>query len=99
MNEIQQALNEQPQAQFENFGASALSDAELIALLLQNGMRTPEVMGLATAMIAEAGSIAGLASLQPADFRRMKGIGTAKTRQLVALLEIGRRMMAPTADG
>jgi DNA repair protein RadC len=87
------AANEQPQARFENFGAAALSDTELVALLLQNGMKTPAVVALASALIAEAGSIAGLATWKAEDFRRIRGIGAAKARQMAALLEISRRMM------
>lgn len=91
------ACGELPQARFEHVGAAAMSDTELIALLLQNGMKTPAVVELARALIAEAGSIAGLSTWCPADFRRMKGIGEAKARQLSALLEISRRMMSPSA--
>ncbi|MBX3738910.1 MAG: DNA repair protein RadC [Candidatus Didemnitutus sp.] len=89
------ACGEQPQARFEHFGAAALSDTELVALLLQNGMKTPAVVALASALIAEAGSIAGLATWQVTDFRRIRGIGAGKARQLAALFEISRRMMMP----
>jgi DNA repair protein RadC len=87
------ACGEQPQQRFENYGAAALSDTELIAIMLHSGIRGHSVLGLASQLIAQAGSIAGLASWQPEDFRRLKGIGRAKGQQLAALLEIGRRMM------
>jgi DNA repair protein RadC len=87
------ACGELPQQRFETYGAGALSDTELIALLLHSGIRGHSVLGLASQLIAQAGSIAGLASWQPEDFQRLKGIGRAKGQQLAAVIEIARRMM------
>jgi DNA repair protein RadC len=87
------ACGELPQQRFETYGAGALSDTELIALLLHSGIRGHSVLGLASQLIAQAGSIAGLASWQPEDFRRLKGIGRAKGQQLATVIEIARRMM------
>jgi DNA repair protein RadC len=91
------ACGEQPQQRFETFGVGALSDTELIAIMLHTGIRGHSVLGLASQLIAQAGSIAGLASWQPEDFRRLKGIGRAKGQQLAALIEIGRRMIRQPA--
>lgn len=89
------ACGEQPQQRFESYGASALSDTELIALLLHNGIQGHPVLHVASQLIGQAGSIAGLANWQPSDFQRLQGIGRAKARQLSALIEIGRRIMRP----
>jgi DNA repair protein RadC len=91
------ACGEQPQQRFEAFGAAALSDTELIAIMLHTGIRGHSVLGLASQLIAQTGSIAGFASWQPEDFRRLKGIGRAKGQQLAALIEIGRRMIKQPA--
>lgn len=91
------ACGEQPQQRFERFGAGALSDTELIAIMLHTGIRGHSVLGLASQLITQAGSIAGLASWQTEDFRRLKGIGQAKGRQLAALIEIARRMIKQPA--
>ena len=91
------AVGEHPQHRFETFGAAALSDTELIAIMLHTGIRGHSVLGLASQLIAQAGSIAGLASWQPDDFRRLKGIGRAKGQQLAAMIEIGRRMIRQPA--
>lgn len=82
-----------PQARFDHFGTGALSDTELIALILQNGLQPQEVLKLSIQLIAEAGSLRGLMAWQPEDFRKLKGIGYGKARQLTALIEIARRMM------
>lgn len=93
--EITLACGEQPPARLETFGAAALSDAELLALVLQSGLATGKLMDLAQRLVAEAGSIAGLASWHTTDFLRWKGIGKAKGQLLVAMIEIGRRLAHP----
>lgn len=93
--EITLACGEQPQVRLETFGAAALSDTELLALVLQSGLATGKLMDLSRRLVAEAGSIAGLASWHPTDFQRWKGIGRAKGQLLIAMIEIGRRMMRP----
>jgi DNA repair protein RadC len=92
------AVSEQPQQRFETFGAGALSDTELIAIMLHTGIHGHSVLELASQLIARAGSIAGLASWQPEDFQQLKGIGRAKSRQLAALIEVGRRMMKQPSE-
>lgn len=88
------ACGEQPQQRMENFGVAAMSDTELIAMMLQgNGVRARDALAVARSLVAEAGSLAALAGWQPADFRRVKSIGRIKGCQLSAIAEIGRRMM------
>jgi DNA repair protein RadC len=88
------ACNERPQARMENFGVSALSDTELVAMILQGGGTTAEAaIDTARRLVAEAGSIAGLATWTAADYRRHQGIGPGKGRQLAAVAEIARRMI------
>jgi len=92
------ACGERPQERMDNFGVSALSDTELVAMVLQgNGTRAEEALMVAARLIAEAGSILGLAVWQATDYRRLKGIGRIKGLQLSAIGEIARRMIR--ADG
>lgn len=56
------ACGELPQARFDHFGASALSDTELLALMLQTGVHGHHVLTLASRLMAEAGSVANLAT-------------------------------------
>jgi len=89
------AVGERPQARLENFGVSAVSDVELLAMVLQGNGTSPEfAVKMASGLIAEAGSIAGLSTWVASDYRKMKGIGQIKGLQLVAIAEISRRMMA-----
>lgn len=87
------ALAERPQERLEKFGAGALSDAELLAMLLRSGTRGHDVLTLATRLVHEAGSLAGLIAWGEDDFRKLKGIGKVKALQLVTVMEVARRVV------
>src|SRR5580700_6004418 len=87
------ALAERPQERMERFGAAALSDTELLAMLLRSGTRGQDVLTLSSRLIQRAGSLRGLVAWREADFRRMKGIGRVKALQLVAAMEVARRAL------
>jgi DNA repair protein RadC len=84
-------IAERPQERLERFGACALSDTELLAMILRSGTQGQDVLTLATQLISEAGSLAGLLAWHEADFRKLKGIGRVKALQLVAAMEVARR--------
>lgn len=86
------AVGERPQERLERHGASALSDTELLAMLLRSGTRGQDVLTLAGRLIAEAGSLGGLLSWSEQDFRRLKGIGHVKALQLVTVMEVAARV-------
>ena len=87
-------------------GASALSDAELLALLLRTGIKGKGVLQMADELLqlqgntvaegnnAGFGGIAGLLNATADDLKRVKGIGPAKRCELIAVLELARRAMA-----
>ena len=54
-------------------------------------------MSLATRLIAEAGSLAGLIGWKENDYRRLKGIGHVKALQLVTVMEVARRVVGQQA--
>jgi len=87
------AAGDRPQERLQRLGASALSDTELLAMLLRSGTRGHDVLTVATRLIAEAGSLAGLISWKENDFRRLKGIGRVKALQLLTVMEIARRVV------
>ncbi|MBS0632509.1 MAG: DNA repair protein RadC [Verrucomicrobia bacterium] len=88
---------ERPQERLERHGPGALSDTELVAMLLRSGTKGHDVMTLATRLIAEAGSLAGLISWKEADYRRLKGIGHVKALQLLTVMEIAKRVVGQQA--
>ena len=84
-------------------GAGALSDAELLALLLRTGIRGKNVLQMAHELLqlqpnAEGHTgfdgVAGLLNATAADLRRVKGLGPAKRAELLAVLELARRALA-----
>jgi DNA repair protein RadC len=85
---------ERPQERLEKFGASAVSDTELLAMLVRSGTRGQDVLTLCSRLIAEAGSLSGLLAWHEADFRSLKGIGKVKALQLVAAMEVARRAIS-----
>jgi DNA repair protein RadC len=84
-------------------GANALSDVELLALLLRTGIKGKGVLQLAQELLelkpnAEGrpgfDGIAGLLNATADDLRGVKGLGPAKRAELVAVLELARRALA-----
>jgi len=76
-------------------GPGALSDAELLALLLRTGLAGKGVLHLAQELLDAFGGIAGLLHAGTDDLKRIKGLGgTAKRAELAAVLELARRALA-----
>jgi len=91
------AAGERPQERLEKLGPGALSDAELLAMLLRTGSRGHNVLAVAQRLITEGGSLAALTRWTAADFRRLTGIGHVKALQLVTTMEIASRVLAQSA--
>jgi DNA repair protein RadC len=73
-------------------GPQALTEAELLALLLGSGSRGLTAVDLAREILHEAGTLGGLALRSAREMMRMRGIGPAKAALLSAAFEIGRRV-------
>lgn len=73
-------------------GKSALSDAELLAILLGSGTKTMSAVDLGKKVLRNAGNnLHQLARLTIKDLVKLKGVGEAKAVTIVAALELGRR--------
>jgi DNA repair protein RadC len=88
------AVAERPQERLAQLGPRALSDAELLAMLLRSGTKGRDVLTVATALLAAAGTLHRLIGWKESDFRQLKGIGQVKALQLVAVMELARRVLA-----
>ncbi len=76
-------------------GPGALADAELLALLLRTGLPGQGVLALAQDLLDAFGGLAGLLHADADRLARIRGLGgRAKRSQLLAVLEIARRVMA-----
>ena len=75
-------------------GPAALADAELIALLLRTGFKGVSVLQLAQQMLDSFGGLSGLLNAEPADLKRIKGLGPAKRAEMAAVIELARRSLS-----
>ena len=73
-------------------GKSALSDAELIAILIGSGTRSMSAVDVGKLILSQAGNnLNELARFSVKDLQKIKGIGEAKAISIVSALELGRR--------
>ena len=86
-------IEERPQERIEKFGVKALSDRELLAMLIRSGTSQRDVMELAEDIISRAGSLSGLLRWDPSNFQKIYGIGKIKSLQLAVQVEVSKRMM------
>ena len=75
-------------------GASALTDGELLALLLRTGYRGHGVLTLAQQVLDGCKGFAGLLNVPTTQLMTLKGLGPAKRAELLAVMEIARRALA-----
>jgi DNA repair protein RadC len=75
-------------------GGAALSDVELLALLLRTGLPGAGVFELAAQVLQAFGGFAGLLRADAADLQRIKGLGPAKRAEIAAVIEMARRALA-----
>ena len=80
-----------PREKLLNFGAEALSDAELLAILMGSGTKERNVLELAHEILRENVGLAGLRKISKEELSKTNGIGPAKTASILATIELGRR--------
>ena len=90
--------SERPRERLRDRGAAYLSNSELIAILLRTGTAAENVIDLATRLLAQYGGLDGLTRASFHELTRVHGMGDAKTAQLKAALELGRRLLATTGE-
>ena len=83
--------SDRPRERLTAFGASALSDADLLALLIGTGTAREGVLALAARVLATVGGLGALARLQASELAGLPGLGPARAAEIVAALELGRR--------
>ena len=82
---------DRPRERLLNRGAAALSDRELLALVLGSGMRGCDAIELAAVLIGETGGLPALATADPHTLKRLPGVGAAKAARVAAAFELARR--------
>jgi DNA repair protein RadC len=83
---------ERPRERLRSLGAASLSSAELLAIILRTGSADENVLRLCQRMLVQFDGLQGLAQATPADLEQVRGLGAAKVAQILATLELGRRL-------
>jgi DNA repair protein RadC len=88
--------SQRPRERLASLGATSLSNAELIAILLRTGIKGINAVQLGQKILMDCGGLAGLHRLSYTELCRMRGIGPAKAAQIKAAVELGNRFAAST---
>lgn len=83
--------HERPRERLIAGGAEALSERELLALVLRNGTQGVSALDLASELLAEFGSLGALAVARPEELATRRGVGPAKAAAIVAAFQLSRR--------
>jgi DNA repair protein RadC len=87
------APHDRPREKLARLGARSLGDNELVAIVIGEGQARASALDLANALLTSIGGIEGLARACHDDLVQIRGIGTARAAQVLAAVELGRRII------
>lgn len=87
-----QPLSERPRERLASLGADALSNAELIAILLRTGLKGANAVEVGRQLLQRFGTLQSLARVSVTDLQKVKGIGRDKAVTLIAAFALARKM-------
>ena len=90
---------ERPRERLLRLGPAALSNEELVSLLLRTGVPGESALDRARGLLAAHGGLAGLSGMGPAELLHERGVGPTRACAIAAALEIARRLPAETLGG
>lgn len=82
-----------PRERMLHSGAQALADYELLAILLRTGSKGSNVLEFSRELLRVRGGLVGLLNSRAADLQAVRGLGKAKTTEILAVTELARRFM------
>lgn len=87
---------DRPRERFYQYGSYALSDAELLAIIISKGVKNCSALDLAKEMLSKLGNLKRLNEKSVKEIENLKipGLGRAKIIAILAALEIGRRSLS-----
>ena len=83
--------DDRPREKLLKKGAGALSNSELLAILLRTGTHGTSAIDLARKILKKFGTFRNMSHVDERDWKGFKGLGMAKIAQIKSALEIGRR--------
>jgi len=92
------APHDRPREKLERLGPSGLGDNELLALVLGSGSRSANALALANRLLESSGGLHGLTRAGVGDLLRVEGVGRARTAQVLAAVELGRRSLTRAGE-
>jgi DNA repair protein RadC len=84
--------HERPRERLEKLGPEALSDGELLAILLRTGVQGVSALGVANRILFKFGNLKSVASASLEQLREIEGVGRAKAVQIQAAFDIAKRL-------
>ena len=91
-------FNPLPREKLKAMGASALTDPEVLALLLRTGTRERPVVAFAADILCRLGGLRGLLRATPNQLVAIKGLGPAKQAEITAVSELVNRAMRESLE-
>ena len=86
------SLEEKPRAKMKRFGVSNLSDYELIAVIIKSGIKDKSVLDLSIEIMSYFNNLSCLEEATLTELEAIKGLGEAKSLELLACIELGKRI-------
>ena len=84
--------SDRPRERLATLGPQALTNAELIAILLRVGVKGENAVAVGQRLLNKFGGLTGLHRAPFADLKKQHGLGDAKAAQIKAAIELGRRL-------
>ena len=91
--------HERPRERLAALGAAALSDSELIAILLRTGVPGANAVDVGQDLIKRFGSLGGLSRASVKELSGVRGVGQTKAVQLAAAFGLATRLAKESLDG
>ena len=83
---------ERPRERLINYGVENISNEELLAIILKTGTKDKSVKEIASEVLSKIDSISNLEMISINTFSDIKGLGKVKTIELMAAMELGKRI-------
>ncbi len=85
-------VEDRPRERLIKYGSEALSNSELLAIILRTGTKSETAIDMATRLISSNEGLKFLSSCTIQELSQVKGIGQAKASQIKAAVELGKRL-------